>query len=137
MIVKFKGTEPFYANEYAAGADLYISEDITINAKDVVTVGTGTMVEIPQNYFGAVVIRSGMAFKKNLMLTNGVGIIDPDYRGEIKLRLFNAGNETVTLEKGTRVAQLILIPRVQAQFIMRDLSVTERGNKGFDSTGIK
>ena len=130
---------PKYGSEYAAGADLYsCSETFEIAAGATVLVHTGVAVELPLGYVGLVYARSGLASKKGLAPANKVGVIDCDYRGEIMVALHNHSGETRTVEKGERVAQLVIAPYFTADFCETDeLSDTVRGEGGFGSTGRK
>jgi dUTP pyrophosphatase len=94
-------------------------------------------MEIPVGYVGLVYARSGMATKRGLAPANKVGVIDSDYRGEIMVALHNHGKEAQTVERGERVAQIVITPYVVADFVEGDLDSTERGNGGFGSTGRK
>lgn len=105
-------------------------------APQPVTVGTGIAVELPQGYELEMRGRSGLAFKHDVHVFNGT--IDFDYRSEIHVRLYNLGSEPITLEKGSRIAQGIVKQIEQVEFVEVDvLSETERGAKGFGSTGLK
>ena len=129
---------PVYASEGSAGADLTSAEerDITINSGETVFIGTGIAVEIPRGYVGLVYARSGLACKRNLAPANKVGVIDSDYRGEIKVALHNHGKNPEIVKKGERIAQLVIAPCVFADFKETDeLSSSERGEGGFGSTG--
>ena len=131
---------PSYANEYAAGADLYAAtaEPLTIQSNETVLIGTGIATEIPDGYVGLVFARSGLATKKGLAPANKVGVIDSDYRGEIKVSLHNHSGEDQTIDAGERIAQLAIVPYVHASFeFSYELSETERGSGGFGSTGNK
>ena len=95
-------------------------------------------MEIPDGYFGAIYARSGLATKQGLRPANCVGVIDSDYRGTIMVALHNDSNECQHLESGTRVAQIIIQKYETAYFVEEDdLSETERGEKGFGSSGDK
>ena len=131
---------PTYANEFAAGLDFYIDGQVNelfcIGPNDTGMIGTGIAIEIPEGYFGMLVIRSGMAAKKNLTLANGVGIIDSDYRGEIKLILKNNSKYDQYITAGERVAQMIFIPFERVNVVEAEsLSKTLRAEAGFGSTG--
>lgn len=128
--------EPTRGSEYAAGYDLYTSEEITIEPGTFGMAHTGLAMEIPEGHFGGIFPRSGMATKNGIRLRNCVGVIDTDYRGEIMIAAYNDSKETQTIAKGTRIAQLILIPFTEALFNEQDkLSDTARGAGGFGSTG--
>lgn len=124
----------------AAGYDLYayIDNEIIIKSHETIMIGTGISLEIPDGYFGAIYARSGLASKKNLRPANCVGVIDSDYRGEIKIPLFNDSNEEQTIEKNERVAQIVIMPYLNIEFNEVDeLSKTSRDQSGFGSTGLK
>ncbi|MDO5403008.1 MAG: dUTP diphosphatase [Eubacteriales bacterium] len=129
---------PAYGSEYAAGADLYacLDADITISAGTTEFIHTGIAMEIPAGLVGLVYARSGMACKKGLAPANKVGVIDPDYRGEIMVALHNHSSQPVTISNGERIAQFVLTPYVTASFNEVDnLNETVRGDGGFGSTG--
>ena len=129
---------PTYGSEFSAGADLYALSDepIVIAPHETVLVHTGVAMEIPTGYVGLVFARSGLATKRALAPANKVGVIDSDYRGEIMVALHNHGNEPKTVENGERIAQLVLVPYISADFNEVDeLSDTVRGEGGFGSTG--
>ncbi len=129
---------PSYASPSAAGADLYVltKQEITIRPGETVLLHTGVAMEIPSGYVGLVFARSGLATKRNLAPANKVGVIDADYRGEIMVPLHNHGDAEQTILPGERIAQLAILPYLQAEFQEADsLSDTERGNGGFGSTG--
>lgn len=131
---------PTYGSEFAAGADLYACLDapVTIAPHETVLVPTGLSLEIPVGWAGLVYARSGLASKRNLAPANKVGVIDPDYRGEVMVSLHNHGTVPQTVEPGERVAQLVLTPYLTAQFFETEtLSDTVRGQGGFGSTGTK
>ena len=132
---------PKHATSGAAGADLHanIDEEVTIPPMGRALVPTGLAIELPDASYGAFVFaRSGLAVKHGLTLSNSVGVIDSDYRGEIVVALFNHSSEERTVEDGQRVAQLVITPYVTADFILSDeLGNTERGSGGFGSTGKK
>lgn len=135
-----KAIIPTYGSEYAAGADLYacIEQDVVIKAHQTVFIPTGLALELPIGYAGLVYARSGIAMKKGLAPANKVGVIDCDYRGEVKVALHNHGDEDQVVGVGERVAQLVITPYVTATFIETDeLSETARGVGGFGSTGTK
>lgn len=130
---------PSYGSAFAAGADLYAccSEPIELLPGATKFIHTGISVEIPEGFAGLVFARSGLACKKDLAPANKVGVIDSDYRGEIMVALHNHGSEPRTVCGGERIAQLLIMPYVTADFILSDeLSSTERGEGGFGSTGV-
>lgn len=131
---------PTYGSEFSAGADLYAlaDEPIVITPHETVLVHTGVAMEIPTGYVGLVFARSGLATKRALAPANKVGVIDSDYRGEIMVALHNHGSEPKTVENGERIAQIVLVPYISADFNEVDeLSDTVRGEGGFGSTGRK
>ncbi len=130
---------PKYGSEYAAGADLFSSsETFEIGAGETVLVHTGVAIELPVGLVGLVYARSGLASKKGLAPANKVGVIDCDYRGEIMVALHNHSSEARTVEKGERIAQLVIAPYYTADFNeVEELSDTVRGEGGFGSTGTK
>ena len=131
---------PTYGSAGSAGGDLYSAEenDITVAPGQTAFIGTGLAVEIPQGLVGLVYARSGLACKKGLAPANKVGVIDSDYRGEIKVALYNHGKEPQTVAKGERIAQLVIAPFVFAEYEETDdLADTARGEGGFGSTGRK
>lgn len=128
---------PRYEHDGDAGLDLRITHDVTLRPGERVTVGTGLAVEIPQGCVGLVFPRSGLASKHGITLSNSVGVIDSGYRGEIGTTLLNQSDETTTLDAGTRVCQLIVMPFVPCELVpCEELTETERGAAGFGSTGI-
>ena len=129
---------PTYGSAYAAGADLYAltDEDITIMPGETVLIHTGLSMEIPVGYVGLIYARSGLASKKGLAPANKVGVIDSDYRGEFMVALHNHSTISHTISHGERIAQLVLMPYLAADFVETDsLSDTDRGAGGFGSTG--
>ena len=133
-----RAVTPVYASAGSAGADLVSAEenDVTVPAGETAFIGTGIALEIPDGYVGLVYARSGLACKRNLAPANKVGVIDSDYRGEVKVALFNHGKAAETVKKGERIAQLVIAPCVNAEFTETDeLSSSKRGEGGFGSTG--
>lgn len=131
---------PSYETAGAAGADVRASlaATLTIKPGERVLVPTGLAMEIPYGYEIQVRPRSGMSFKTSLMVLNSPGTIDSDYRGEVKIILGNLGSKDEVINHGDRVAQLVLAPVTQAQYIAEEmLSETARGAGGFGSTGKK
>ena len=129
---------PLYASEGAAGADLRAALDgpMTIAPGARAVVPTGLVLEIPAGFEGQVRARSGLALKKGLALANGVGTIDADYRGEVGVLVVNLGGDAVTIDRGERIAQLVVAPVSRALFEEAgELRVSTRGTGGFGSTG--
>ena len=129
---------PTRGSKYAAGYDLYSCDEYKIAPHSTVKVGTGLSFELPENTFGAIFARSGLATKKGLRPANCTGVCDCDYRGEYIVAIHNDTNEMQTIDKHERIAQLVLMPYIPMEFIESDeLSETERGTGGFGSTGVK
>lgn len=128
---------PTRGSEQAAGYDLYacIDEPVTIPPHSTVKVGTGLSIELPDNYFGAIFARSGLATKKGLRPSNCVGVCDSDYRGEYIVALHNDFNIGVIINPEERIAQLVVMPYLPVEFNEVDsLTGTKRGDGGFGST---
>ena len=135
-----KAILPSYGSEYAAGADLYacIESEVTVAPHTTIMIPTGIALELPVGYAGFIYARSGLASKRNLAPANKVGVVDCDYRGEVKVALHNHGETAQTIAVGERVAQLVVAPYITAQFEeAEELSETVRGAGGFGSTGTK
>lgn len=135
-----KAVMPAYGSEFAAGADLYacVDEDVTIAPHATVMIPTGIAIELPVGYGGFIYARSGLASKRNLAPANKVGVVDCDYRGEVKVALHNHGEIPQTVAVGERIAQLVVAPYITAEFVeAEELSDTVRGAGGFGSTGRK
>ena len=131
---------PTYGSASAAGADLYNlpGADVIIPARETVMIHTGLAMEIPEGYAGFLFARSGIASKRGLAPANKVGVIDSDYRGEFMVALHNHSNVDATIAGGERIAQMCILPVVQAEFLVADeLGETVRGEGGFGSTGKK
>ena len=131
---------PTYGSEFAAGADLYacIDEAVTIESGETVLIKTGLAMEIPTGYAGLIYARSGLATKRGLAPANKVGVIDSDYRGEIMVALHNHSSISQTIEKGERIAQMIITPYILGVYnVVDELDTTSRGEGGFGSTGRK
>ena len=129
---------PTRGSEYAAGYDLYacIDEAITIPPHETMKIGTGLSFDIPEGTFGAIFARSGLATKHGLRPGNCVGVCDSDYRGEYIVALHNDFDVAWTIEPNERIAQLVIMPFIEANYNECDeLSDTERGSGGFGSTG--
>lgn len=138
--LKPDATVPTMGSKFAAGADLYSAEDadVVIEPSETKFIGTGLAMEIPEGYVGLVYARSGLACKRGLAPANKVGVVDSDYRGEIKVALHNHGKEAQTVERGERIAQMVIAPYLSVNYEEADeLSETERGEGGFGSTGRK
>ena len=131
---------PKYATAASAGVDLCaeLKEQLIINPGDNVKIPTGLAIELPDRQVVALVFaRSGLASRHGIGLTNGVGVIDSDYRGEIQVLMYNSGPQPVIINSGDRIAQMVFMPVLHAQFEeVTELQDTERGTGGFGSTGI-
>ena len=131
---------PKYETEGSSGMDLaaHIENSILIEPGNTVMVPTGIAVSIPKNFEIQIRPRSGLAARNKISVLNTPGTIDSDYRGEIKVILINLSEKTFTIEKGTRIAQMVLCPIVKARFKeVESLGETPRGSSGFGSTGTK
>ena len=129
---------PSSGSEHAAGYDLRACLDapVTIPPHETVRVGTGLAIAVPEGWFGAVFARSGLATKQGLRPANCVGVCDSDYRGEYIVPLYNDSDLPRTVAPGDRIAQLVILPHMTAQFEAADeLPETARGAGGFGSTG--
>lgn len=132
---------PEYKTAGAAGADVcaLIQEPVVIPSGKSAMIPTGLFFEIPEGYEIQVRPRSGLAAKNGVTVLNTPGTIDSDYRGELRIILINLGNETFTVHDKDRIAQIIIAPVIQANFVQvacESLSQTERGRSGFGSTGV-
>ena len=129
---------PVRGSEYAAGYDLFsdIDSDVSIAPHETKLIGTGISVAIPDGYFGGIYARSGLSTKEGLRPANCTGVIDSDYRGEIKVPVHNDSNEIRVITPNQKIAQMIIQPFLSVEFEEVDsLDDTARGNKGFGSTG--
>jgi dUTP pyrophosphatase len=125
---------PQYQREDDAACDLHATGSVEIPVGEGRGIGTGLAFEIPKGYVGLVRDRSGLAFKQNL--TTFGGVIDPGYRGELKVYLHNAGKEPYTVEKGERIAQFLFMPVEHVTFEEADeLSESDRSDAAFGSSG--
>ncbi len=131
---------PVYATSGAAAADIRIilDEPVVMQPGDTYRARTGLAMELPDGYVALICARSGLASKKGICLANGVGVIDSDYRGELQITLHNSSRLAFELENNMRVAQLMIMPVLRAEFECVDsIGETERGVGGFGSTGIE
>lgn len=129
---------PTYGSAQAAGADLYacIDQAVTIAPGESVWIPTGVAMEIPEGYVGLVYARSSMGVKRGLAPANKVGVIDSDYRGELRVVLHNHSMQEQRVEPDERVAQLVITPVITPGFcVVDELTDTQRSEKGFGSTG--
>ena len=131
--------KPFYATDGSAGMDLSaaIEKPLLLKKGERVLVPTGIAIALPDSESVAYIYaRSGLSIKHGICLANSVGVIDSDYRGEIRVGLINLGNSDYTIEPGERIAQMVFAPVLRAQLVESEsLEDTERGAGGFGSTG--
>ncbi|MBX4909214.1 MULTISPECIES: dUTP diphosphatase [Rhizobium] len=132
---------PAYESKGAAGMDLRAAvadgEPLTLSPGKRVLVPTGFIFEIPEGFEGQVRPRSGLAFKHGITCLNSPGTVDSDYRGEVKVLLANLGEEAFTIERGMRIAQMVIAPVTRARILeITEASETIRGAGGFGSTGV-
>jgi len=133
-------TLPKYATDGSSGLDLaaFIDKNIEIKPGKSEIIPTGLAVAIPKNFEIQIRPRSGLAAKNQISVLNTPGTVDADYRGEIKVILINLSNKGFIVERGLRIAQMILCPVVKAKLREVDtLEDTRRGSGGFGSTGVK
>ena len=129
---------PSRGSEKAAGYDLSadISEKLAIAPHTTAMIGTGLVAEIPDGYFGGIFARSGLSAREGLRPANCCGVVDSDYRGEVKVALHNDSDEERFVEPGERIAQLDVLPFLEAEFEeTKELEDTARRGAGFGSTG--
>ena len=145
MEVKIKKLDPRaklpqYGSVSAAGADLYalLDQSVTLLPGETALLPTGLSAEIPEGYVGLIFARSSLGIKRGLAPANKVGVIDSDYRGEIKVILVNLSHQPFTIEPGERIAQMVFARCEQATLeAVEALDETQRGAGGFGSTGLK
>jgi dUTP pyrophosphatase len=127
---------PEYATPGSAGVDLRAFESGVLAPLERKLVRTGIRIALPEGFEAQVRPRSGLAVKHGISMVNSPGTIDSDYRGEIHVILVNLGVETYTFVAGERIAQLVIAPVIQADFVVKaELATTDRGEGGFGSTG--
>lgn len=141
FINKSKNENPFYAKEGDSGFDLRADESGSLKPLERKLVSTGLYFELPDGYELQIRPRSGLAYKKGITVLNTPGTVDTGYRGEIKVLLINLSNEEFTWEKGERIAQGVVSPRVSNDYgelvEVKKITESERGSGGFGSTGTK
>ena len=132
---------PHYATAGSAGLDLRacISDKIILEPGQTVLIPTGLAIHLADaNYAAMILPRSGLGHKHGVVLGNLVGLIDSDYQGELMVSTWNRGNTAFTIESCERIAQMVIVPVVQAQFnLVADFDASDRGAGGFGSTGTK
>lgn len=130
---------PTIGSQYSAGVDLYaaIETPVEIAPHTTEKIGTGLAFELPEQTFAGIFARSGLATKQGLRPANCVGVCDSDYRGEYIVALHNDSDVARVVQPGDRIAQMILLPYIPMEFTEVDeLTITERGDGGFGSTGV-
>ena len=147
MEVKLKLTRGMQAPEYATPGSAAVDLRAALEEDEIVTLAPGERALIPtglaispagSGYVAIIAARSGLGIKKGVSLSNGIGVIDSDYRGEIAVGLINHGNEPFEVRRGDRIAQMMFLPVETASFLIADtLDETERGEGGFGHTGVK
>lgn len=138
-IVSRSGRIPAYETEGSAGFDIqaFLEEDLVLSPGERSLVPTGLYLEVPAGYEAQVRARSGLAVRHGIGLVNGIGTIDSDYRGELKVLLINWGQEDFRIHDGDRIAQVVISPVEQVEFEeVQVLSNTQRGEGGFGHTGV-
>lgn len=130
--------EPKMQTNGSAGIDLVNNSEnsFVISPNESVVIPTGMFIEIPKGYVGLLFVRSSLGFKQDLTLSNAVGVIDSDYRGEIKAKIINHSPLTRIIEKGERFCQLVIVPYLKPELVKVDeLEKTKRNIGGMGSTG--
>ena len=130
---------PIYGSTESAGADLHacLNQNVVIHPREILIIPTGIACEIPSGHFGMVCSRSGLAAKNGIVVLNSPGIIDADYRGELKLIMTNRSMVNFEVTHGMRLAQLIIVPFVAVNWTQREnLTQTVRNKGGIGSTGV-
>ncbi|HMB95653.1 MAG TPA: dUTP diphosphatase [Tepidisphaeraceae bacterium] len=143
IIVKIKRTEPgnnlplpLRMTEHSAGFDLSAAETAILQAGEIRVVACGFAMALPQGYEAQIRPRSGLASKFGITLVNSPGTIDSDYRGEVKAPLINLGKSPFTIERGMRIAQMVIMPVPKVDLVeVTELEETARGKGGFGHTG--
>ena len=134
--INYTGDAPIYATPGAAGADLLAPQEFSIEPNQQILIELNLSLEIPAGYEGQIRGRSGLTIKKGIVAT--LGTIDSDYRGRLGVHLTNTSDCRYDFQKGDRIAQLVIAPVVQAEFVrVEELSDTSRGGGGYGSTGVK
>ena len=138
--ISSKVTLPQYKTIGSSGMDIsaFIEDEIIIKPSDKKIIPTGIKLKIPRGYEIQIRPRSGLAANNDITVLNTPGTIDSDYRGEIKVILFNHGKKIFKVENGLRIAQMVLCPVIEAKLFEAEIiEETERGEGGFVSTGVK
>lgn len=130
---------PAYETEHAAGMDIRaaVTGPVTLAPGDRAMVPAGIRIALPPGTEAQIRPRSGLAIKHGISMVNSPGTIDADYRGEVKVLLINHGLEPFTINRGDRIAQMVIAPVLQAHWtVVEDLEATARGEGGFGHTGV-
>lgn len=129
---------PQYASANDSGADLFAIEKYVVPAGERIIAKTGLAIELPISYEAQIRSKSGIALKAGVMVLNSPGTVDEGYRGEVGVILYNTSKIPYVIEKGDKIAQMVIVPVEQSEFQEVDeLSDTSRGQGGFGSTGLK
>lgn len=136
-LINMDATLPYQANAGDAGLDLFSVEEKLINPGQAELISTGIILELPQGTEAQVRPRSGLALRHSVTVLNSPGTIDEGYRGEVKVILINHGKADFKVEKHMRIAQMVIAPVAKVNVIeVEDFSSSERGERGFGSTGL-
>ncbi|RVU54167.1 dUTP diphosphatase [Anaerosphaera multitolerans] len=139
IVNKSKNDIPNYQTEGSSGMDLQanLENKIVLKSLERKLIPTGIFIELPVGYEAQIRARSGLSLKKGLTLANGIGTIDSDYRGEIKVIVVNLGKEDIEINHGDRIAQMVIIKYERADIeVVEELTVTTRQDGGFGHTGV-
>lgn len=127
---------PTFMTPLAAGMDLPAAEACTLNPGDIALIATGFAIALPPGFEAQIRPRSGLAIRHGVTVVNAPGTIDADYRGEVKVALINLGKKSVAIQRGDRIAQMVIAPVLQIQWEeVKNLDTTLRGTGGFGHTG--
>jgi dUTP pyrophosphatase len=129
---------PTYATDRSVGMDLAaaVLNDLVIEPGQTGLVPTGLMIAVPEGYEAQIRPRSGLALQNGITIPNSPGTVDPDYRGEVKVILLNLGSDPFRISRGMRIAQMVIVPAVQASItVVDELPPTDRGEGGFGHSG--
>lgn len=128
---------PEHQTDYSAGLDLLSAEDTVVSPGERQLIATGLKVAIPIGYEGQIRPRSGLSLRHGVIVPNSPGTIDADYRGEIKIILWNLGDDEFTIKRGDRIAQLVVVPVIRVEWEqVNTIPQTVRGDGGFGHTGL-
>jgi dUTP pyrophosphatase len=137
VVNKSQNPLPKYQTDGSACVDLFSNEEVLISPNSSATIGTGLYIQLPTLYELQIRSRSGMAAKNNVFVLNAPGIVDEDFRGEVRVILFNAGESAYSVKIGDRIAQAAICPVFKMRFTeVENIHETERGSGGFGSTGV-